>query len=251
MARQADAEAERIITALYRAEVRYQDGRLGELLGNLDLMADLDDTLVNITADHGENINDDGRWDHEYAVNDTLIHVPLIIRYPKLFRAGTRVPGLCQLDALLPTVRDVVEGEGAPSSTSVRSLVPNRFTPREEVFTQMYPLYTDFKNLLARDAINRDGLLKNLHSHWRVVRTRDWKYIHSSDGQHQLYDMRVDSEESTDLGDASQAARLRDRLSEWWAAQPQYVPESSAALSPSAGSVDLDDLRKLGYVSDH
>ena len=42
----------------------------------------LDRTLLIITSDHGENIGDHGLMSHAYSLHDTLIHVPLIVRYP-------------------------------------------------------------------------------------------------------------------------------------------------------------------------
>ena len=43
----------------------------------------MDNTLLIITADHGENIGEHGLMDHQYCIYDTLIHVPLIIRFPR------------------------------------------------------------------------------------------------------------------------------------------------------------------------
>ena len=49
----------------------------------------LDRTLLIITSDHGENIGDHGLMSHAYSLHDTLIHVPLIVRYPELFPPGS------------------------------------------------------------------------------------------------------------------------------------------------------------------
>jgi len=157
--------------------------------------------------------------------------------------------GLCQLDDLLPTVRGVVETGSSPEAVAGRSLIPGYFQPREAVFTQMYPLWGDFNRLLTDGLSHRDGLLANLHAYWRVVRTRDWKYIHSSDGRHQLYDLRSDADETRNLAGSLEAADLRDGLKEWWAAQPQYVPGASDDRSLRADPRDFDLLRQLGYVT--
>ena len=49
---------------------------------------------------------------HAYSLHDTLIHVPLIVRYPAVFPPGQRVTKQVQLTDLFPTVLDVL-GLGA------------------------------------------------------------------------------------------------------------------------------------------
>ena len=46
---------------------------------------------------------------HAYSLHDTLIHVPLLVRYPELFPPGQRVTQQVQLTDLFPTVLDVLD----------------------------------------------------------------------------------------------------------------------------------------------
>ncbi|MFC1980592.1 sulfatase-like hydrolase/transferase [Chloroflexota bacterium] len=68
----------------------------------------LDDTVLIITSDHGDNFGEHHLMGHILCVYDTLLHVPLIIRYPGLFEAGLRVNHQVQLTDVYPTILDIV-----------------------------------------------------------------------------------------------------------------------------------------------
>jgi arylsulfatase A-like enzyme len=236
--RSRDDHAERITRGLYEAGVRYQDRCLAEILAVLEEWTDLDNTLLIITSDHGENINDDGRWGHEFDVNDTLIRVPLIIRYPELFPPGTRIGGLCSLEDVLPTALRVVDRALPPGD---HSLVPAEFAAREGIFGQMYPHLFDLE-------LARSGRLRDVYRvHWRMLRTDRWKYIWSSDEKPRLFDLRTDPGETINLIDSPvrMAQDLERRLLEWWEAQPAFTPDGEGPVG--GGPAGADMLRSLGY----
>ncbi len=79
------------LTDFYDAEVSYQDALLGRFLRGLAASGALDNTMVIITADHGEAHGDHGFIGHSFVVYQELIHVPLIVRYPDQYPAGKRV----------------------------------------------------------------------------------------------------------------------------------------------------------------
>lgn len=67
----------RTVRRLYAASVSHADEQVGDLLSDVD-----DDTLVVVTADHGEALFEHGRLGHEPALYDELLRVPLLIRPP-------------------------------------------------------------------------------------------------------------------------------------------------------------------------
>ena len=74
----------------YDDEIRYVDASIGavrHLLEELDL---LDDTVLIVTGDHGEDLNLHGMWGHGF-IYETTVRVPLIIRDPRCMLAGHRV----------------------------------------------------------------------------------------------------------------------------------------------------------------
>jgi arylsulfatase A-like enzyme len=103
-----DHEVE-IQQALYDGLILYQDQLLGQLFQGLRDMQLMEDTLIVITADHGEEFNEQGRFGHQLTLADRLLHVPLIMRYPSLLPAGTRVPDMVSLVDIFPTVLGILE----------------------------------------------------------------------------------------------------------------------------------------------
>ncbi len=67
---------------LYDAEVRHTDHHLGALIDWLDETGGQDDTVVILSADHGESFGEHGHLKHGYELWEELIRVPLMIRVP-------------------------------------------------------------------------------------------------------------------------------------------------------------------------
>ena len=99
------------LTSLYDSEIRYVDRFVGELLATLD-PAVLANTLVVLTADHGEELHDHGGWKHGETLYQELIHVPLIVRWDGHVRAGARLGGTVRLVDLAPTLLAAAGGGG-------------------------------------------------------------------------------------------------------------------------------------------
>jgi arylsulfatase A-like enzyme len=101
------------IHAIYDSAVSYQDGVLGAMLDELDRRGISDQTMIIVTADHGEELWEVGRCGHGASLRESLVHVPLLVRYPPLIRPGTVVEeGVDALD-ILPTLADAL-GQPAP-----------------------------------------------------------------------------------------------------------------------------------------
>ena len=91
----------------YDKEVEFVDRAVGQVVSALG--DELDNTLLIITADHGESFTEHGYlFDHGDNLYDPSLRVPLIVRYPKAAKAGTRVA--CQVGGVdvVPTVMDVL-----------------------------------------------------------------------------------------------------------------------------------------------
>jgi arylsulfatase A-like enzyme len=246
-----DAHAAPIVKRLYEAEVRYQDRRLGEWLDLLDRRVDLDNSLVIVTADHGENLGEHGRWEHMHQINDALIHVPLIVRYPKAEEADQRVTGLCQLTDILPTVMDVLGLEHDSETLPGRTLHPQRFEPHAAVYAEVAPYYPHFP--LINATLGFKAGLTRFNRHRRVFRTESLKYIWSSNGEHELFDVSRDPGEvhNNIAYSADEARVISEGLEEFLARLPKYtlpaVAEQSAPSEP-LDSRTLRRLRSLGYI---
>lgn len=91
------------IEALYDGEVRHADRHIGALLSQID-PGILKNTLIVLTADHGEELHDHGGWKHGHTLYEDQIHVPLIVRWDGRIPAGKRLPGTVRLLDLMPTL---------------------------------------------------------------------------------------------------------------------------------------------------
>lgn len=93
--------------APYDGEIAYADAQLGALLGRLHDRGELGETLIVITADHGEALGEHGETTHGVFVYDATTRVPLILSHPSL-EAGLRVPAVVSLIDVLPTVLELL-----------------------------------------------------------------------------------------------------------------------------------------------
>lgn len=107
----------------YAAEVHYTDGALRRLFSELERLDVLEDTLVVVTADHGDEFGEHGRLGHAKSVYDEVLRVPLLFWDPGNVPAGRVVEEQVSLVDVTPTILDLV-GLAPPSRVPGRSLVP-------------------------------------------------------------------------------------------------------------------------------
>lgn len=87
---------------LYDGEVLYCDGLFGELVSHVEELGLLDNTVIIVTADHGEAFGEHGAYNHT-TLHEEVIRIPLIIQHPSV-RRGHRTSVLyCNVD-LMPTL---------------------------------------------------------------------------------------------------------------------------------------------------
>jgi arylsulfatase A-like enzyme len=126
------------INALYDSEVRYVDRHLGELLAAIAPDV-LKDTLIVLTADHGEELHDHGGWKHGQTLYEEQIHVPLIFRWDGRIPARSRLGGTVQLVDLLPTLIAAAGGRREPAwdgADLLPALTRRRPPPRRPAFSE-------------------------------------------------------------------------------------------------------------------
>ncbi|MGH0035876.1 MAG: sulfatase-like hydrolase/transferase [Myxococcota bacterium] len=76
-----DAAVAEELRRLYKGEIEYLDGNFGKLLAKLDELGIADDTVIALTADHGEEFHEHGGWWHGLTLYDEQIRVPLLVRW--------------------------------------------------------------------------------------------------------------------------------------------------------------------------
>jgi arylsulfatase A-like enzyme len=114
------------LNALHDMEIRYLDHYVGLLLTELRRMEVLDDSIVIITSDHGEEFFDHGGILHMQTLYQEMLHVPLMIHYPESF-SGKRVSERVGIIDLYRTILDLLDievpAESGLDSVSLRPLI--------------------------------------------------------------------------------------------------------------------------------
>ncbi|MDW8206974.1 MAG: sulfatase, partial [Chloroherpetonaceae bacterium] len=149
--------------AQYDASIAYMDVCLAHLLTRMDELGLTPDTLLVITADHGEELDEHAHWFDHHGLYDTNLHVPLILRCPDRLPAGVRVPGLTQMSDIAPTILDFLElGDIAQRERMTgRSLLP----------------LIDSPSTTARGTTDYLHITENTWMKKRGIRTHRWKLI--------------------------------------------------------------------------
>ena len=230
------------LRALYDAEIAYVDDMLADMLGFLESVGALEETMIVVTADHGENIGDHGLMDHQYCVCETLARVPLIIHYPHGLAPGDDDSPVQHTD-LLPTFLDLA-GAAPPAGLTGRSLLASSpATPPPQIVQ-----YTAaHRHRFARRHPDFDPASKGYDRTYDAFIQAGVKLIRSNRGDIWLYDLARDPGETRNLAprQPQRVQALTAALDAWLADHP---PLTDAAPPPELDEDLQRHLRGLGYL---
>ncbi|MFN3197338.1 MAG: sulfatase [Bradymonadia bacterium] len=224
--------------AVYHGEITYHDEHMGRFVAELRKMGLLDDTLVVVTNDHGEEFYEHKGMGHGWTLYEEMIRAPLIMRYPSAFPEGARISSVTEHVDLAHTVTDVL-GVPPMADTEGQSLVPyGSAAPKG--------LEPPYALSFARGYIER-----------RALRVGPWKLIEHDTGMQDLFEVTADRLERHDLADDRPIAR---RLCELLLGEALAVPDKADRLKGealvkrfSAQDAVVDEatrahLEALGYI---
>lgn len=217
----------RFVAERYDVGVADMDEILAPLLAELSTPARRADTLVIVTADHGESLLDhrEHLFTHDPFLLSVVTRVPLLVRYPHLREAGTVRGDLVSLIDVAPTVL-AEAGIARPESFRGESLRGS-----------------EAARLAARDAI--------FHEAWgwteqKALRTRDRLVIHDvEEDETRVFAIDTDPAEQSpvEADDAPGAEVLVARLEE-------FAESSAEARAPELSPELQEQLRALGYAEE-
>ena len=108
------------LLAKYRGEVSFTDAAFGDLISWMRERGSLDDTLVVLTADHGEEFAEHGNKGHGKTLYEEVVAVPLILRHPGSFESGRHTENVDLMD--LGATLAAVGGARPPDQWTGRDL---------------------------------------------------------------------------------------------------------------------------------
>ncbi len=167
----------------YYANTSYVDSKLGELVQALEETDQLDDTIVIMTADHGDMLGERGLW-YKMSFFEHSARVPLVMAGPGVAR-GAAVPTACSLVDLLPTMLDI-----ADAAPDLGMPVDGR---------SLWPVATGGADT-GDEAIGEYCAECASHPVFMIRRGR-FKYIHCDIDPPQLFDLKADPGERVNLAD--------------------------------------------------
>ncbi len=248
-----------VMESLYYGEISYTSAVLSVLFNKLNEWDLSGNTLVILTADHGESMTEhDFLFSHGYALYQDITHIPLIIRCPWIVDGakGLSVHSLVSNMDIMPTILDIA-GIGATDGTFGQSLVPllrgEKAKVHDYVFSEICSVSPgeDRYREVANAVVSDDGFHSILVTKGWVRESRVEPTLHTGE---ELYDLNSDPGEAVNLtsGLPRKAAELRaasDRfMRQAVSARRRLVSGQSPAKRTPLSEEQKRTLEALGYL---
>ena len=197
----------------YDCGIRYMDDHIGTLLKALDEKGLLDDLVIMVSSDHGENFGELGMYAEHGTADDICNRIPMIIRWPGKSEAGHVDDGFHYNIDLSPTIAEL-NGKEARESWDGRSYAASLTEGKDTGHDEL---------ILGQCA----------HGCQRSVRWDDWIYIRTwHDGYHcfdeeMLFNLKDDPHEQNNvIADFSGIADIgREKYEQWHQEMMSSMPD--------------------------
>lgn len=203
----------------YDGGIAFMDNQVGRVLGELRQRGILDNTLVVVMGDHGEQFGEHSLSTHGNSLYIQLLHVPLLMRLPGKVPAGVRVDRAVTLRDFPRTLLDVA---GIQDTKGIFG-------------SSLLPAITDSSKVTSAIIAETEQTAKwnGVPTHFAAMSAaldQQYHYIKGYKGQEWLFDFRADPQEEKDLvADSAQAAtleRMRAELANHGKTSKAPAPES-------------------------
>jgi arylsulfatase A-like enzyme len=217
--------------ALYDSEINYVDSHIGTLMKRFNFG---DDTLIVITADHGEEFLEHGQTGHGRNLYQQTIQVPLVVKLPNIAQRSVLEQPVSLID-VMPTILSIIQVDPPPT------------VPGKSCWYGNGLLWRLQEKLAGSDRGFRYAELDTKRS-LKAILAPPWKYIYDcKDKTGQLFDTESDPMETHDLAgeQAGVGDPLREHLFHWMETSRQY-PITHYDYEPSPE--EKEKLKGLGYL---
>jgi len=225
------------VHALYDGELLLLDREIKRSIKKLEELGLLENTIVIIGADHGEELLEHGFVGHastsrEARLYDEVANIPFLISFPRKLPSGKQITTQVRGIDVMPTVLDLLEIPPVDYLEG-RSLLPvinGRETQHRLAFMQ------------SSRAGYQEEDPENVTDRIRAVRTGDWKLIHhhylDNPTSFELYNLIEDPLEQNNLiaQFPEKASQLKNVLAEWVVSQEEVFPPPLQHYDPKPRS---------------
>ncbi len=223
------------LQAMYDAEIAYTDECVGRLFDYIQSL-DLEDTIVVITADHGEMFGEQGMLAHKVVLHDDLIRVPMVTHGLDDVAGGHK---LVQHSDFMQTLASL-----AGAATDQIQGIDLHSESREYALSQDW---NDGEYFDVLEDINPDFDRSRYHGGLLTcLRDRKFKYLDSED-QKELFEL-PDEETEVSGKYPDRAEEMAHQLREWFETDGQ--PISTDATEEEFSDAMKEQLSDLGYLVD-
>ncbi len=184
----------------YYANTSYIDDWVGQFIDTLEQTRMLDNTIVIVTADHGDMLGERGLW-YKMCFFEQSVRVPLIVAGPDIQQAS--IPNACSILDLLPTLLDLASG-GTDRTVDLVDSIDGR----------------SLHKLLTRDGTDNESFTVSEYSaecasHPMVmIRRNQYKYVYCDIDPPQLFDLELDPNELNNLAQSPSHKEITDSFRE-------------------------------------
>lgn len=185
----------------YDGAIAYLDHELGKLIDQLNTRQILDNTLVIITSDHGEQIGERNLFDHTNSLYIQTLRVPLVIWYPSKIPQNTRVAQAVSLRDLPRTIFNILglEGDMAIPGNTLSQYWQNAHSSQPNIRTEIL-------SELSKPNVLEDWF-PIARGNMKSIVNDQFHYIRMGDGSEELYNLDEDPDETNNL-----ALQLKDTV---------------------------------------
>ncbi|MBM3784128.1 MAG: sulfatase [Acidobacteria bacterium] len=175
------------------------DEGIGRMFAALEKSRQLDNTVFVFSSDNGYFWREHGLGDKRWAFEES-IRIPMLVRYPRLIKAGSKAAGIVANIDIAPTFTDLGGVPAAPSFQG-KSFAPLFKNPKGRIRREFFCEYFKEANFPRTPS-------------WRAIRTSRYKYVHYPEltGADEFYDLQKDPGEMKNIVSDPRANAFRERL---------------------------------------
>ncbi len=235
-------ESLELLSGSYDAGIHELDSLFGDLMRALEAQGALENTIVVLTADHGDHLSEHHLLDHQYSVAQVLVRVPLIVKYPPRFAPGRESRPVMSMD-LFPTLLELAGVEAPRVGVGhARSLLdPAERRARITQYTKPYE-----RPLISTRKLYPNHDISSFERGRVAIVDKPWKLVQHLGGPTELFNLDSDPYETRNV--AGENAAVLERMRKQLVGVLKSVRPIGAGVAGERSAEHLRMLAGLGYA---